>query len=301
MAINHGNFAKALYPGVSKWYGKSYDEWATEYTDLFDMNSSSRAYEEDVSVSSFGLAPTKNQGDGVQYDSEEQGFITRYTHAVQALGFIVTREMYEDDLYDVVSQRRSESLAMSMNQTKETIAANVYNRATSGSYLGTGGVSLLSTAHPNIAGGTYANKPSTDVDISEAALEQACIDISKLKNDRGLKIALKSQSLIIPVDSMFEVERILKSTLRPTTADNDINALNSMGKFNNVIVNHYLTDTDAWFIRTSAPNGMKGFDRRAMEFTIDNDFDTENAKFKATARYSFGWSDPRAIYGSTGA
>lgn len=301
MTINSGSFAKALYPGVSVWYGRKYDEHPEEYTALFDTYRSKRAFEEDVGVSSFGLAAAKSEGAAVSYDTESQGFITRYDMITYALGFIITREMYEDDLYDQASQRKAEALAMSMRQTKEIIAANVYNRATTAGYTGTGGKTLLATDHPNVAGGTYANKLTTDADLSEASLEQACIDIMKLKNDRGLRISVMPKSLILPVDLAFEAERILKTPARVGTANNDINALYAMGKFKEVHVNHYLTDTDAWFIRTNVPHGMKHFQRRDGEFTIDNDFDTENAKFKATERYAFGWTDPRGIFGSTGA
>ncbi len=300
--------AKALYPGVNAWFGKSYSEHPVEWTRLFDSNTSRRRYEEDVGLSSFGLASVKDEGDGVSYDSERQGFTTRYQHATVGLGFIVTREAVEDDLYDVIAQNKAQGLAFSMRQTKEIIAANVYNRAFSTSYTGGDGASLVASAggggsasHPNVAGGTWTNGPSTAADLSEAALEQASIDIMKYTNDRGLRISVNPQTLIIPVDLVFEAERILQTEKRVATANNDINALKMMGKFpGGIVANHYLTDTDAWFIRTNTPHGMKHWQRRGLEFTIDNDFDTENAKFKATERYSFGWTDPRGIYGSTG-
>lgn len=300
-AITSTSFAKALYPGVSKWYGAAYDEHPVEYTDLFTTHSSSRAYEEDVGVSGFGLAQLKTEGGTIAYDSESQAFVTRYIHAVYGLGFIVTREMFEDDLYDVVGKRRARGLAFSMRQTKETNAANVYNRAFNSSYTGGDGLELCSTLHVNYAGGTWANELATAADISEASLEQACIDIMKWTNDRGLKIAVRPVSLHIPVDLIFDVERILGGPDRPNTANRDVNALYKMGKFQKVVPNHYLTDTDAWFIRTNIQDGMKHFQRRKMAFGIDNDFETENAKFKATERYSFGWTDPRAIFGSPGA
>jgi hypothetical protein len=302
MAINTGNFGKALWPGINKWYGDSYNEHQKEYTELFDTFSSRKAFEEDVSVSAFGLAPVKPQGSGVSYDSMQQGFVSRYNHVVYALGFIITREMKEDDLYDIVGKRNARSLAMSMNQTKETIAANVYNRAFDNGYTGGDGLELCSTLHVNIAGGTYANELTTAADLSEASLEQACIDLMAFENDRGLKINVMPKKLIIPTALAFEAERILNTIGRVGTADNDLNALKSLNKFpGGVVVNHYLTDADAWFIRTTAPDGMKHFERRADDFTLDNDFDTDNAKFKATARYSFGWSDPRGIFGSPGA
>lgn len=301
--INSSSFAKALFPGVSSWYGKAYNEYSPEWPSLFDSNKSSRAYEEEVGVRSFGLAKRKPEGQAIDYDDESQAFITRYAHVVYALGFIITREMVEDDLYDVVGKRRSEGLAFSMRQTKEIVGANVYNRAFNASYTGGDGVSLLNAAHPNFSGGTQSNVLDTPADLSEAALEQACIDIAKWTNDRGLRIALQPNKLIIPVDLTFEAERILKSPYRVGGNDNDINALNHMGKFpGGVVVNHYLTDTNAWFLRTNLPNdGMKHFQRRGMEFAPDNDFDTENAKYKASERYSFGWTDWRGLFGTPGA
>ena len=301
-AITTSNFAKALYPGVSKWYGRAYDEWETEWTDLFDSNSSKRAYEEDVGTSGLGLAQKKTQGDSIAYDEEQQAYVTRYNHVVYGLGFVITREMVEDDLYDIIGKRRSESLAFSMRQTKEIVAANVYNRAFNSSYTGGDGKELCATDHPNYAGGTWSNELSTPADLSEASLEQAAIDIMNFENDRGLRIKVVPNTLHIPVDLVFEAERILMSDGRVGTANNDVNALKAMGKFpGGVKVNHFFTDSDAWFIRTNVPDGMKYFTRRPMEFTIDNDFDTENAKFKATERYSFGWTDPRAVFGTPGA
>lgn len=298
--INTSSFAKALWPGVNAWYGKAYAEYPTEYDKLFDSYTSSRNFEEDVGISSFGLAGIKTEGGPINYDTERQGFTTRYTHVVYALGFMITREMVEDDQYDVVGKRRAESLAFSMRQTKEIVSANVYNRAFNASFVGGDGQSLIGTAHPNISGGTWSNKPATDADISEAALEQAWIDIQGFTNDRGLKIAVVPKRLIISKEQEFDVCRILKSTGRVGTDLNDINALKDMGKIDGYVVNHYFTDTDAWFIRTNTPHGMKFWNRRADEFDTDNDFDTENAKFKATTRFSVGWTDPRCIYGSQG-
>lgn len=298
--INSSAFAKALWPGVNAWYGQSYAEYPVEWTKLFEKNTSNRKFEEDVGYSGFGLASIKTEGAPITYDSERQGFTSRYTHVTYALGFIVTREMFEDDLYDVVGQKKAKALAFSMRQTKEIVGANVYNRAFNSSYLGGDGKELLATDHPNVSGGTFANELSSAADVSEAAFEQACIDIANLLDDRGLRIALRPKTLIIPVNLQFEVTRILKSTGQVDTADNNLNALKTMGMIPEVIVNHYLTDTDAWFIRTSATDGMKYFERRGDEFGMDNDFDTENAKFKATARYSFGWSDPKGLFGSPG-
>jgi hypothetical protein len=299
--INSGSFAKALWPGVNEWYGREYAEYPVEYTALFDKFSSSRAFEEDVSISSFGLALVKPEGSPISYDSEKQGFITRYQHVVYALGFIITREMMEDDQYDVVGQRKAQGLAFSMRQTKEIVAANVYNRAFNSSYTGGDGVSLINASHPTIAGGTWSNQIGTAADLSEAALEQACIDIAGFTNDRGLLIGVRPESLVISRYMPFEAKRILNTDGRVGTDNNDINAIKAMGMIPKVVVNHFLTDQDAWFIRTNVKNGMKYFERRADSFDMDNDWDTENAKFKATARYSFGWTDPRALYGSAGA
>jgi hypothetical protein len=300
--ITTGAFAKALWPGVNAWYGKAYTEYPTEYTQLFDSFKSGQNYEEDMGISSFGLASIKTQSDGIVYDTEQQGYLTRYQHSVYALGFVISREMVEDDLYGVVGKNKAQSLAFSMRQTKETVAANVYNRAFNSTYKGGDSLELCSAVHTNVAGGTWQNKLSTDADLSEAALEEACIDIAKWKNDRGLKIAVQPQCIIIPVDLQFEAERILKTPYRVDTANNDISAINHMSILpGGIKVNHYLTDTDAWFLRTNTPHGMKHFQRRALQFAVDNEFDTENAKFKATERYIFGWTDPRGLYGSQGA
>ncbi len=240
----------------------------------------------------------------------KQGFTSRYNHVTYGLGFIVTREAFDDDMYDVVAKKKAQSLAFSMRQTKEIIGANVYNRAFSTSYVGGDGASLVASAAsfgaggsvsaPNVSGGTYTNGPSAAVDLSEAALEQACIDIAGFTNDRGLKIAVRPRKLIIPKELMFEADRILKTEGRTGTDLNDLNALKARGLIPEVVVNHYLTDTDAWFILTDVRDGLKYFERRDDEFTMDEDFDTENAKYKATARYSFGWTDRRGIYGSPG-
>lgn len=300
--ITSTSFAKALWPGVNKWYGDAYAEYSPEFTALFETFKSNRAYEEDVGVSGFGLATVKDEGGGIQYDTERQAFTTRYQHISYAKGFIVTKEAFDDDLYDVVGKRRAQGLAFSVRQTKEILGANVYNRAFSGSYVGGDGVSLVSASHPNIAGGTWSNTLAVAADLSEAALEQAAIDISLLKNDRGLQIALVPQQLIIPPQLEFEAARILKSSLRVSTPNNDINALKELGKYKNgLTVNHYLTDPDAWFIRTNVPHGMKYWVRQEDKFDMDNDFDTENAKFKATFRCSFGWTDARQMFASPGA
>ena len=299
--ITTGNFAKSLWPGVNKWYGKSYSEYPVEWTAMFDQNKSSRAWEEDVGTSGLGLAVVKAEGAPVTFDSERQGFTTRYNHVTYALGFVVTREAFDDDLYDIVGQKKAQALAFSMRQTKEIIAANVYNRATTSGYTGGDGIVLLSASHVNVAGGTYSNIIATASDLSEAALEQASIDIQNFTNDRGLRISVVPKVLVIPTNLEFEAMRILKSDGRVGTDNNDMNVIKTLGTIPTVHKNHYLTDTDAWFIRTNVQDGMKYFERRADSFDMDNDWDTENAKFKATARYSFGWTDPRGLYGSMGA
>jgi hypothetical protein len=299
--MNSGSFAKALWPGVNAWYGKAYSEYEVEFEKLFEKNTSNRAYEEDVGLSSFGLAIQKPEGGAIAYDSERQGFTNRYTHAVFALGFIITREIMEDDQYDIVGQNKAKGLAYSIRQTKEVLGANVYNRAFNTSYTGGDGTCLLNSAHPNVAGGTWSNVLGTPADLSEAALEQAAIDIAGYTNDRGLRIAVKPKTLILPYQLQFEAARILRTVGRVGTNNNDINALKDLGIFKDVVINHYLTDADAWFIRTDVPNGMKYFSRRDDEFGMDNDFDTENAKFKASFRASWGWTDPKGLYGSPGA
>lgn len=299
--INSGSFAKALWPGVNAWYGKAYAEYPVEYTKLFEQHKSSKAFEEDVGTSGFGLAVVKPEGAPITYDTERQTFITRYQHTVFALGFIITREMVEDDQYDVVGPRKAQSLAYSMRQTKEINAANVYNRYANASFVGGDGKTLLASDHPNWVGGSFSNQLATASDLSEAALEQAVIDIAGFTNDRGHLIAVRPKTLIIPRQQIFEAKRILHTEGRVGTANNDLNALKNMGLIPETVVNHYLTDVDAWFIRTDVPHGMKYFERRGDSFDMDNDFDTENAKYKATARYSFGWTDPRGIFGSAGA
>lgn len=300
--ITSSSWAKALFPGLNEIYGQSYNEYPVEYTQLFEMNTSKKAYEEDLGATGLGLASRKTENNSIAYDEESQAFLTRYTHAVWALGFTISREVVEDDQYGVVGGRRAKALAFSMRQTKEINGANVYNRAFNSSYTGGDGKEMCATDHPNYSGGTWANELTTAADLSEASLEQACIDIAKLQNDRGLTIAIKPQKLIVPVDLQFEAHRILKSTLRVGTADNDPNAIKDMGMFpGGVIINHFLTDSDAWFIKTNCPSGPKYISRRKMQFAQDNDFDTENGKYKATERYSFGWTDPRGIFASPGA
>jgi hypothetical protein len=296
-----GNHPKALWPGVKAWWGRTYDEHSVECTDLFDMDTSRQNYEEDVQVTGFGLAPVKPQTVGVAYDSESEGYTTRYTHVVYALGYIVSREELEDNLYAVVSKRRAQALAFSMRQTKENVAANVYNRAFNTSYLGGDGQVMIGNAHPSKSG-SQSNLLTVASDISEAAIEDMIIQIMGATNDRGLKISLMPKSLHVHRSDWFEANRILKSVLQNDTAINATNVLRATNALpGGIKVNHYFTDTDAWFIRTNAPRGMVMYQRRAVEFTQDNDFDTENAKAKNTERYSVGWTDWRGVWGTPGA
>jgi len=300
MPITTGSFAKDLQPGVEKWYGAKYAEYPVEHLSIFDKETSSKAFEEEVGAAMFGLAPIKTEGAAISYDTAEQAFIDRYTHITYALGFIITREMHDDGISFTEALRKAKALAFSIRQTQETVAANILNNGfTSGTY-GDGQYLLVST-HPNQSGGTWSNILSTASDLNENALEQACIDIAGFTDDRGLKIAVRPMKLIIPRQLIFEAERYLKTTLRVGTGDNDINAIKSTGMIPEVVVNHYLTDADAWFIKTDCPDGMKYKERRAPEFGLDNDFDTENAKFKSSFRGSWGCTDKRGIFGSPGA
>lgn len=299
--ITTGNFPKALWPGINKWWGTFYNEHTEEFPMLFDKETSDKAYEEDVLTPGFGLAPVKAQGASVTYDSEQQGFVSRYTHVAYALGFIVTREEMKDNLYAEVGKRRTRKLAFSMRQTKENVAANVYNRAFNSSFTGGDGKELLATDHPTLSG-DQSNELAVAADLSEAALEDLSIQVMNATNDRGLKISLMCTKLIVPPALWFEANRILKSVLQNDTANNAVNALKATNAIRDGIgVNHYLTDTDAWFLRTNAPEGLKCFEREAIDFSEDNDFDTDNAKYKAYERYSFGWTDWRSLYGSPGA
>lgn len=298
--INTGLWGKVLWPGVNAWYGKSYGDWTTEYTDIFETNKSGKAYEEDVSVSSFGLAVQKGEGQPVEYDTEQQGFLDRYTHVTYSLGFIITKELVEDDQYDVVGQRKAKGLARSMRHTKEIVGANILNRAFNGSYTYGDGVALCVNNHPNIAGGTWSNTMAVAADLSEAALEQAWTDISKWTDDRGLRIAVKPRKVVVPVDEALNAMKIMGTEYEVGSNNNTINVAKTKYP-GGVVVNHYLTDADNWFILTDVTNGLKYFERVGDSFSMDDDFDTDNAKFKARARYSFGCSDKKAIYGVQGA
>lgn len=299
--ITTGSHPKALWPGVKAWWGRAYNDHQEEWTALFDRASSDKNYEEDVQLTGYGLAPRKTEGAAVTYDSEVQGFTTRYTHIAYGLGYIVTQEEMDDNLYMEVSRPRAAGLARSFRQTKENVAANIYNRAFTSGYTGGDGVVLCSTAHPNTSGGTFANKPTVDADLSEASLEDMIILIMGATDDRGLLINLMPKSLIIARQEWFNANRILKSVYTPGSANNDINVLKATNALpGGIVMNHYLTSAHAWFIRTDCPEGMKYYERKGITFTQDNDFDTENAKAKGYERYSFGWTDPRAVFGSNG-
>lgn len=308
MTITTASFAKALFPGVKAWYGQTYDEFPVQWTKLADSETSRRAWEEFVGTSGLGLLSTKAEGAPITYDSMRQGFTTRIVPVTYASGFVITREAYEDDLYDVVGKQRAQALAKAVRQTKEIIVANLYNRAFNTSYVGGDSATLIASAggggsssHPNVAGGTWTNGPSVAVDLSEAALEQAVIDIQGLTDDRGLKISYMPKSLIIPKELQFEAQRILKGDWQVNSAERNINVLKTMGSIPEIVVNQYLTDSDAWFIRTNVQQGLKVIERRGDEFGTDEDFDTENAKYKASFRLGVGWVDARALYGSPGA
>lgn len=299
--IMTSNHPKALWPGIKAWWGRVYNEHQTEYTDLFDTDTSSQAYEEDVQIVGFGLAPVKQQGSPVQYDSEIQGFVTRYTHVAYALGYIVTHEELQDNLYEAVSKTRSGALAKSFRQTKERIGANIYNRSFTSTYVGGDGVQLCSTVHPNSSGGTWSNRLAVDADLSESALEDMTIQIMQATDDRGLLINLMPRSLHIAPQNWYNANRILRSVYQTGNANNDINAIKATNALpEGIKMNHYFTAPQAWWIRTNVQNGMKYYERESISFDQDNDFDTMNAKAKGYERYSFGWTDPRAVYGSNG-
>ena len=302
MAITRSQLLKELEPGLNALFGLEYDRYDNEHTEIFDTESSDRAFEEEVMLSGFGQAPVKGEGSAIAYDSANEAYTARYTHETIALAFAITEEAVEDNLYDRLSSRYTRALARSMSNTKQVKAASVLNNAFSSSYKGGDGVALCSNAHPTVGGGNFSNIPATPADLNETSLEQALIDISGFIDERGLKIALRGMKLIVPPALQFTAERILVSDLRVGTADNDINAMKSMGMLpQGYTINHFLTDPDAWFIKTDAPNGLKHFVRSPIKTAMEGDFDTGNVRYKARERYSFGWSDPRAIYGSEGA
>jgi hypothetical protein len=302
MAITRSQLLKELEPGLNALFGLEYDRYDNEHKEIFDEESSERAFEEEVMLSGFGQAPVKGEGSAITYDTAGESFTARYTHETIALAFAITEEAVEDNLYDKLSARYTRALARSMSNTKQVKGAAVLNNAFSSSYLGGDGVSLVNSAHTTVGGGNWSNTLATAADLNETSLEQALIDISLFIDERGLKVALRGMKLIVPPALQFTVERLLKSEQRTGTADNDINAIKSGGYMpQGFAVNHFLTDSDAWFIKTDAPNGMKHFVRSPLKTALEGDFETGNVRYKARERYSFGWSDPRAIYGSPGA
>ena len=301
MAISRSQLVKELEPGLNALFGLEYDRYDNQHTEIFDTENSDRAFEEEVMLSGFGTASVKPEGTSIEYDDATEAFTARYTHETIALAFAITEEAVEDNLYDKISSRYTKALARSMMNAKQVKAANVLNRAFNSSYTGGDGLELLSTAHVT-TGGNVKNELTTAADLNETSLEQALIDIAGITDDRGLKVALNGMKMIIPVNLQFTAERLMKTSQRVGTADNDINAHKSMGMIpQGYVVNNYLTDTDAWFIKTDAPNGLKHFQRAAISTKMEGDFETGNVKYKARERYSFGWSDWRGIFGSPGA
>lgn len=299
--INTGNFAKALVPGVNKWWDEARKQHKSEYDKIFEVRKSRRAWEELVNTSSLGLPVQTGEGAPVTYDSFQQGFVSRFTHADYTLGVVITRNMIEDDLYDVVGKTRVKCLARSFNHLPEVLAGQVLNRAFNSAYVGGDGVPLVSDSHPKISGGTWSNRPSTYADLSEAALEQAVIDIGKYTDDRGLKMLVTPQQLLVPVELDFEANKIMKTEYEVGTANNTVNVVRSRFPMG-VMVCHWVdADPDAWFIKTDAEDGLIHFERSPVTFQSENDFDTRNAKFVGHWRGSFGWANARAIYGSQGA
>ena len=301
MAISRGQLVKELEPGLNALFGLEYKNYANEHTQIFDQENSDRAFEEEVMLSGFGNASVKPEGSSVNYDAAQETFTARYTHETLALAFSITEEAIEDNLYDRLASRYTKALARSMANAKQVKAANVLNRGFNSSYTGGDGLELFSTAHV-IVSGTEQNELSTAADLNETSLEQAMIDIAALTDERGLKIAAQGRKMIIPSALQFTAERLLKSVGRTGTADNDISAVVSMNVIpQGYVVNHYLTDTDAWFIKTDVPNGLKHFVRAPIKTAMEGDFETGNVRYKARERYSFGWSDWRGVFGSPGA
>jgi len=300
MAISRGQLVKELEPGLNALFGLEYKRYENQHTEIFDTENSDRAFEEEVMLSGFANAQVKPEGSGVTFDNAQETFTARYTHETIALAFSITEEAIEDNLYDRLASRYTKALARSMANTKQVKAANVLNNAFSSSYKGGDGVELCSDAHPTISG-NQRNELATAADLNETSLEQALIDIAAFKDERGLKVAARGMKLIIPSELQFTAERLMKTQGRVGTADNDVNAIKSMGMIpQGYVVNNYLTDTDAFFIKTDVPNGMKMFNRASIKTAMEGDFDTGNVRYKARERYSFGWSDWRGIFGSPG-
>ena len=302
MAISRQQLAKELEPGLNALFGLEYKNYENQHTEIYDIENSDRAFEEEVMLSGFANAAVKAEGSAVTFDTANEAFTSRYTHETIALAFAITEEAIEDNLYDRIATRYTKALARSMAQTKQIKAANVLNNGFNSSFPGGDGKELFADDHPTQSAGTLKNELSTSADLSETSLEQAMIDIAAFKDERGFKIAARGLKLIIPSELQFTAERILRSPARVGTADNDLNALSSKGMLpQGYVVNNYLTDTDAFFIKTDIPNGMKMFNRANLKTAMEGDFDTGNVRYKARERYSFGFSDWRGMFGSPGA
>jgi hypothetical protein len=301
MAISRAQALKELLPGLNALFGLEYAKYENEHAEIYETESSERSFEEEVKLSGFGAAPVKPEGSAISYDNAQESFTARYNHETVAMGFSITEEAMEDNLYDSLSARYTKALARAMAYTKQVKAASLLNTGFT-TFQSGDGVTLFNTAHPTVAGGTNSNRPSVDTDLNETSLEQAVIDIAAYKDERGLLIAARPRKLIVPPSLMFVATRLLETELRVGTADNDLNALKSNGSIpGGYAVNHYLTDNDAWYLTTDIPNGLKHFVRVAMSTSMDGDFDTGNVRYKARERYSFGVSDPLAMYASPGA
>ena len=302
MAISRAQLLKELLPGLNALFGMEYATYGEEHKEIFETESSERSFEEETKLSGFSAAPVKNEGSAIAYDNGQEAWTARYNHETIALGFSLTEEAIEDNLYDTLSSRYTKALARAMAYTKQTKAAAILNNGFDSDFPGGDGVELFSTAHPLVSGGTNSNEPATPADLNETSLENAVIQIAGWTDERGLLIAAKPRKLIVPPSLMFVATRLLETELRVATADNDINALKNNGSIpEGYTVNHFLTDTDAWFLTTDVPNGLKHFVRTPMATSMDGDFDTGNVRYKARERYSFGWSDPLGVYGSPGA
>jgi len=302
MAINRAQLVKELVPGLHALFGLEYDRYDAEYEEIFETETSERAFEEEVMLTGFGEAPVKFEGSGVTYDTAQESFTARYSHETIALAFSLTEEAIEDNLYDTLSSRYTRALARSMMTTKNIKGANILNNAFSSSFVGGDGKELCATDHPTVGNETQRNELSTASDLNETSLEQSLIDIAAFEDERGLKINAQARKLIIPTALQFVADRLLETPGRVGTADNDINALRNMGMVpEGYTVNHYLTDTDAFFLKTDVPNGLKHFVRTPVATNMEGDFETGNVRYKARERYSFGWSDWRGIFGSPGA
>ena len=299
MAISRAQLAKELEPGLNALFGLEYSRYDNQHAEIYTTEASDRAFEEEVMLSGFASAPTKQEGAGVVFDQANEAFTARYTHETIALAFAITEEAIEDNLYDRLASRYTRALARSMSNTKQVKAAAVLNNAQVTTVLGGDGVPLISNAHPLSNGGTFSNVLATAADLNETSLEQSLIDIQGFVDERGLKIALSGRKMIIPKELQFTAERLMKSPLRTGTADNDINAINNMGMIpEGYRINNFLTDTDSFFILTDVPNGFKHFERSPIKTALEGDFDTGNVRFKARERYSFGFSDPRCVFGN---